>query len=126
MENHPLRSKMSALQAALGLVQAERKRRIFGWYRERLTGVEGLTLNHGALDTRNTYWMVTAIFDPALGLRKEEMMEALDGRGVDTRPFFDPLSSLAAYADSARARDARERTRSAIGSAPGESTSRRL
>lgn len=118
--------KMSALQAALGLAQLERieellerKRRIFGWYRERLTGVEGLTLNHEAPGTRNTYWMVTAIVDPALGLRKERLMEALGERAIDTRPFFDPLSSLAAYADSTHAREARERNAVSYRLSPG-------
>src|SRR5438046_8211939 len=62
--------KMSSLQAALGLAQLERiealtarKRDIFGWYREALAGVPGVTLNHEPAGTRNSYWMVTAVID---------------------------------------------------------------
>jgi len=54
-------------------------------------------LNDEAHDVFNTYWMVTALLDPALGLRKEEFMALLKERGVDTRPFFYPLSLLPAY-----------------------------
>jgi perosamine synthetase len=98
--------KMSALQAAFGLAQLERieelvarKREIFGWYARLAGGVDGVTLNHEASTTKNTYWMVTAVFDRALGLRKENVIEALRERKIDSRPFFSPLSSLPAYRD---------------------------
>jgi perosamine synthetase len=96
--------RMSALQAALGLAQLERidelvqkKRTIFDWYRRELVGTPGLTLNHEAPETRNSYWMVTAIVDPSYGLRKEDILAGLRSRGIDCRPFFYPLSSLRAY-----------------------------
>lgn len=100
--------KMSALQAACGLAQierldelVERKRSIFGWYQEELSSIPGLTLNTEAPGVFNSYWMVTIIWDAARGLDKYEAMEVLRGLGVDTRPMFAPLSSLAAYADAA-------------------------
>jgi perosamine synthetase len=110
--------KMSSMQAALGLAQLERveellerKRHIFGWYEERLRGLEGVTLNHEAEGTRNVYWMVTVILDPGLGLTKERLMEALSERGVDCRPFFHPLSSIPAYQGTEQAALARARNR---------------
>jgi perosamine synthetase len=106
--------KMSSMQAALGLAQleridelVERKRQIFDWYAEELAGAEGITLNSEPLDSKSIYWMVTVVFDPARGIRKEEAIRELDRRNIDTRPFFHPLSSLPAYAnnpDAARAR----------------------
>jgi perosamine synthetase len=42
--------------------------------------------------------MTTAIVDPTLGLTKERIAHELDAAGIDTRPFFHPLSSLPAYA----------------------------
>lgn len=97
--------KMSSMQAALGLAQIERveeliakKRQIFAWYKEHLAEVPGLTLNYEAPDTRNSYWMVTAILDPAIGLEKDQLIERLDHYQIDCRPFFYPLSSLPAYA----------------------------
>jgi perosamine synthetase len=97
--------KMSSLQAALGLAQLERleeliarKREAFRWYRERLGNLPGVTLNHEAPGTRNAYWMVTLIPSEEWGLRKEQIIDHLNQRGIDSRPFFYPLSSLPAYA----------------------------
>lgn len=108
--------RMSSLQAALGLAQLERveellerKRRIFGWYREHLADVEDLRLNQESPGSRNSYWMVTVVVDERLGLTKDRLMTALSERGIDTRPFFHPLSSLPAYEGSPRAKEARER-----------------
>jgi perosamine synthetase len=117
--------KMSSMQAALGLAQLERldelvehKRRIFSWYRRELSGVAGLTLNYEAPGTKNTYWMVTAIIDPKLGLAKEDLLEQLGEYGIDGRPFFHPLSSLPAYAHLPRARRARQRNQVAYNLSP--------
>jgi perosamine synthetase len=41
--------------------------------------------------------MVTAVFDRELGLRKEDVIAELRRRDIDSRPFFNPLSSLPAY-----------------------------
>jgi perosamine synthetase len=114
--NHEVAFKyrMSSMQAALGLAQVERadelvsrKREIFRWYAEDLSGVSELSLNSAAAGVRNSYWMSTAVCDPSLGLSKESLGAQLAEDGVDTRPFFHPLSSIPAYqdsADSARAR----------------------
>jgi perosamine synthetase len=108
--------KMSAVQAALGLAQLERidelvarKREIFGWYRETLSGLDGLTLNAEPDDVLNTYWMVTAVVDRRLGLGKDELLQAFWERDIDARPFFHPLSSLEPYARSAAAAGAEQR-----------------
>lgn len=108
--------KMSSMQAALGLAQLERidelvdgKRRIFGWYRDALAGVAGVTLNSEPAGTKNSYWMVTAILDPSLGIKKSTLMAKLDAKGIDSRPFFHPLSALPAYAHLPAAKAARAR-----------------
>lgn len=110
--------KMSALQAALGLAQLERlpellarKDAIFEWYRERLGHVPGLTLNHAEPGTRSTWWMVTVLLDPSFGLDKDTLQARLGSLGIDTRPFFRPLSSLPAYAQRPEAVQARARNR---------------
>jgi perosamine synthetase len=106
--NHEVAFKyrMSALQAAFGLAQIERveelvarKRELFGWYAKHFAGMNDITLNDEAPGTKNTYWMVTAVFAPHLGLRKEDVIDELRRRNIDSRPFFHPLSSLPAYAD---------------------------
>jgi perosamine synthetase len=104
--NHEIAFKyrMSALQAAFGLGQLERieelvarKRELFAWYVRDFGGMNGVTLNHEAATTKNTYWMATALFSPEQGLRKEDVIAQLRHRNIDSRPFFHPLSSLPAY-----------------------------
>ncbi|MEO6867494.1 MAG: DegT/DnrJ/EryC1/StrS family aminotransferase, partial [Gaiellales bacterium] len=85
------------------------KRRIFSWYRERLAGLRGVTLNAEREGTRNSYWMITVVLDPALDLGKTELMGLLEEGGIDTRPFFHPLSSIPAYASHPSSVGARER-----------------
>ena len=110
--------KMSSMQAALGLAQLERldelvahKRQIFAWYRQALSGCRYVSLNHEAADVKNTYWMVTALVDPGLGLAKEPLIDQMAEAGVDCRPFFYPLSSLPAYVGSVQARRAQLQNR---------------
>ena len=97
--------KMSSMQAALGLAQLERieelihrKREIFAWYEAELGDTEAVALNFEPPGTKNTYWMVTVVLDQSLELPKERVIELLGERGIDSRPFFYPLSSLPAYA----------------------------
>jgi perosamine synthetase len=117
--------KMSALQAAMGVAQLERlpelierKRAIFGWYRDRLSHLNGLTLNSEAPGVTNVYWMVTAVFDAALGVKGVDVQAALAKHNIDTRPFFHPLSALPAYADLPGRADAARRNKVAYDIAP--------
>ncbi len=96
--------KMSSMQAALGLAQLERieeliakKRQIFTWYERELANIEGVTLNYESKDTKNTYWMVTAIIQKKFELNKIRFIELMSEKKIDCRPFFHPLSSLPAY-----------------------------
>lgn len=96
--------KMSSLQAALGLAQVERaeeliakKRDIFNWYSEQLADISSITLNHEIFQGRNSFWMVTVLIDKVRGIDKFTLMGKLKKSGIDTRPFFSPLSSLEAY-----------------------------
>lgn len=117
--------KMSSMQAALGLAQLERidelvdrKRQIFNWYQAELASTEGITLNYEAPGTKNTYWMVTAILDKTFGITKEQIIEFIDEKNIDCRPFFHPLSSIPAYSNLEKAREARQRNRNAYEIAP--------
>lgn len=108
--------KMSSLQAAFGLAQLERvdelvdrKRSLFGWYAERLGGIDGVSLNIEPAGTKNSYWMVTVVLDPGYGVTGRELMDFLDENWIDTRPFFHPLSSLPAFNSTEQAGVARRR-----------------
>ena len=117
--------KMSELQAALGRVQLDRieeliarKRQIFGWYAERLADAP-LTLNVERPGDRKTYWMVTAVLDPRLGITADTL------RGRPGRLTVSPpdrssrhCASLPAFAGSPDVDRARRRNRVSYDLAP--------
>lgn len=95
--------KMSNLQAACGLAQLGRieelirkKRKIFSWYKKRLSKIPGLRLNVEKPNTKNTYWMVTVVMGRNYNIDKEKLMKEFDKYNIQARPFFYPLSSLPA------------------------------
>ncbi len=97
--------KMSNLQAALGLAQLERieklvnkKKQIFQWYQEVFGTLPEVNLNPYHPDVNNSYWMTTAVFNLSYNMNKFEIIKKLKEVGIATRPFFNPLSSLKAYA----------------------------
>jgi len=92
--------RMTNLQAAIGCAQmenlddfVEKKRENAKLYNEYLSGRFGkpVDLSYG----KNSYWMYSAIL-PA-GYDRETFFAHMKARGVDTRPFFYPLSMLPPY-----------------------------
>lgn len=117
--------KMSSMQAALGLAQLERidelveyKHRIFLWYRQELSRCKNITLNYEASETKNTYWMVTAVIDKSLEIQKENLIKRMAEKNISCRPFFYPLSSLPAYEHLGQARQAGKKNKNAYEISP--------
>ena len=93
--------KMSNIQAAIGCAQMERvedltqrKRDIFGVYRNRLAAFSGVSMNPEPPDTINGAWMPTVVFSPETGITRESLQAAFAAENIDARVFFHPLSSL--------------------------------
>jgi perosamine synthetase len=93
--------KLSNVQAALGLAQLERieelvakKRLIHRWYRQRIGKLPGIELNVERPWARNIYWMTSIVLDDALGVPRDDVIAGLKARGIDSRPFFPPISSF--------------------------------
>jgi perosamine synthetase len=89
--------RMTNVQAAIGLAQIERiddfiekKRTIAGWYRKELG--DEVELNPELDGYRNVYWMTSALL-PA-GTNRDEVAADMRSRGVDSRPFFVPMTQL--------------------------------
>jgi perosamine synthetase len=100
MRNYGYKYKISNLQAALGLAQIERaqelinnKIKIFNWYKDLLKD-ENLELNPKSNDVINSYWMPTILLPKNKNLKREDFFEICKQNGIDSRPFFYPLSSL--------------------------------
>jgi perosamine synthetase len=71
-------------------------------YRTVLAGVPGITLNPEVEGTRNVYWMVSVVLGDEVRLSRDEVCARLKARGIDSRPFFAPMSALPHLARSRR------------------------
>ncbi len=96
--------RMTNLQGALGLAQLERingfiskKIQIFQWYKEALSRVTGIELNPEKIWAKSVYWMVCLILDKKSKLSRNRLMLELKKRGIDSRPFFYPISKMPIY-----------------------------
>lgn len=93
--------RMTNLQAALGCAQLEqidqfiaRRRQLFDAYQERLVNVRGLRLNREANGTTNSYWMICVEIEHFDASTRDQFCAALKAHGVDTRPYFYPMSQM--------------------------------
>jgi perosamine synthetase len=80
--------------------------------------VPGLQLNVEPPGYFNTFWMVNVVLDESYGLGTQELMQRFDEAGIDTRPFFHPLSLLPAFSETPEARTAKQRNRVAYSQSP--------
>jgi perosamine synthetase len=99
--------RMTNIAAAIGLAQMEkidwhlqRRREIAHWYRQALSDVTELTLSPELEWAENAYWMNCAVLDGASAPPRDTVMQALEERGVETRPFFYPSHTLPPYEGS--------------------------
>jgi len=94
--------KMSNIQAALGLAQLERadeligkKVQLYEWYSEGLKNTEGISLNKLNTETeKSIYWMSSIILNKDFGITRDEMMEKVEEKNIDSRPLFPQMSSF--------------------------------
>jgi perosamine synthetase len=93
--------RMTNLQAALGCAQLEeidaflaQRRALYEAYAERLADVPGLRLNREAEGTTNSFWMICAEIEDANAKTRDRICSVLHSHGVDTRPYFYPMSDM--------------------------------
>lgn len=93
--------RMTNIAAAIGVAQLERiddvlarKRHIAELYRERLTGIPGVTFQREAEWATAVWWMVSILVEPE---QRDPLMRFLFENGVETRPFFYPAHELPMY-----------------------------
>jgi perosamine synthetase len=96
--------KMSNIQAAIGCAQiqrvndlVDRKREILQSYKEKFKslGIAHQGFNFELYDCLIGAWMTTVVMDiPSENSKLSEVLQArLRKKGIDVRPFFEPLSS---------------------------------
>ena len=96
--------RMTNLQAALGVAQFERidellakKKDIFEWYQEGLKDIEGIKLNHQASWAKNVYWMVCLELDGYSESQRDNFIQKIKDKNIDSRPYFYPVSDMPMY-----------------------------
>lgn len=96
--------RMTNLQAALGLAQLDRiheildqKDRIFFQYHRQLSEIPGVRLNPIVKGKKNAHWMICFEHESFTYESREQFMVELKKRGIDSRPYFYPISDLPMY-----------------------------
>lgn len=96
---------MTNLQAAVGIGQLRRlkrfvsqKRAIAQRYIQGLSAVPGLSFQTEAVYALSNWWMFSLLVDKKkFGLSRDELMQKLKSKGIETRPFFYPIPELPPY-----------------------------
>jgi perosamine synthetase len=99
--------RMTNLQAALGCAQFEQlegflkaRRELFAGYSHRLSGIPGISLNRTRPNAENAFWMVCVEIEGISREERDKLIERFKADGVDTRPYFYPMSMMP-YLDEA-------------------------
>ena len=90
--------RMTNIQAALGVAQLEevnkyiqKKRWMADLYNKKLSKIKGLTLPTERGWAKNVYWMYGIMVEKEFGITRDEFMQRLYQKEIDTRTFFIPL-----------------------------------
>jgi perosamine synthetase len=95
--------RLSEVACALGLAQLERldsllegRARAAGWYREALSGIEGLTLPCPDVGAAQRGWFVYVVQLPRR-VDRDETVRALASRGIPSKPYFPAVHLMSFY-----------------------------
>jgi perosamine synthetase len=104
--------RMTNVQAAIGVAQLEKmngfvkkKRRIAEWYKERLKELEEkkfIKLHPEMKWAKCVYWMYSILLENKCRTSRNELAKKLDKRGIETRPFFNPIHRMPPYRTNER------------------------
>jgi perosamine synthetase len=99
--------RMTNLQAAVGAAQVDkldmliaRRRQLAAWYQEAFKDLveRGLvTLPPGMPWAKSVYWMYSILVEDRFGTSRDELINSLKERGIETRPLFYPLHLMPPY-----------------------------
>lgn len=98
--------RMTNLQAALGVAQMKKvhdfileRDNILNEYKRHLEST-GLVLNPIAANIRPVNWITCVLLNDPDRVFRDKVLDELKNRGIETRPFFYPLTSLPMYKDN--------------------------
>ena len=98
--------RLTNVQAAIGLAQTERadylvnrRRENAKFYNSLLKDIPGIITPIEKSWAKNVYWMYSILIDEKkFGMNKNQVMEALKAKGIETRSFFLPMHKQPVYA----------------------------
>lgn len=92
--------RMTNIQAAIGVAQMtrinqilEKKKKIQKWYENALSGL--VEFQYTSSNIKSSYWMVCFLLQNEES--RDKLIKKLDSFGIETRPFFKPISSMPYY-----------------------------
>ena len=99
--------RMTNIQAAIGVAQMEgihtalaERDRLASWYNEALHSLKSkLVLPTQAGWAKQVYWMYNIFLREGNEQQRDNVMQRLDGMGIETRPVFYPMHVLPPYAE---------------------------
>ena len=91
--------RLSDLNCALGIAQLERiegilgkRRRVAGWYTERLGGVDGLYVPYGGEDVRPSWFVyVIRLADSFDSRDRDRIIKEMGRRSIECKHYFPPI-----------------------------------
>jgi len=96
--------RMINLQAALGVAQIERidelldkRLEVFELYKKYLSSIPICMLNRTAKWAKNVYWMICLEIEGFDEDKRNKFMDKLKVKGIDSRPYFYPISDMSEY-----------------------------
>ena len=90
--------RMTNLQAAIGLAQSERFKKLVeirinnaSRYNRRLRNIPGIRIPPESKAVKNVYWMYAILVEDTFGINRDQLRRYLANRGIETRTFFIPI-----------------------------------
>ncbi|NMC29329.1 MAG: DegT/DnrJ/EryC1/StrS family aminotransferase [Pelolinea sp.] len=98
--------RMTNIEAAIGLAQLEKiewhtkqRQRIANHYKQRLSVDPRLIIQPQMSYAKNSYWMISVLLSNDMPERSI-VMNRMDQKGIETRPFFYPMHVLPMYKEN--------------------------
>lgn len=98
--------RLTNLQAAIGVAQFERldefvcrKRKIASLYNESLEQLTYFQLPESSDQYYNSFWLYTFLIKPDAPFTREDLIEFLKQKAIETRPVFYPLHVMPPYSN---------------------------
>jgi len=113
--------RMTNLQAAIGVAQLEKidniikiKRKNAQFYNSLLKNVKGITLPPEEKYAKNVYWMYSILIQDDFPISRDKLITKLKEKKIDSRPFFNPVTSMPPYKSNEKFPVAKELSRKGI------------